>query len=117
MKNCPLALSATLASSEFVFAWWDFVVLDDICLKNILHNNEWDPWFPQTLVDNVHTMMMSNEKDEWLRKHIRKKIMTYSTLMFQNAGFVTALEYSDIRKMVFRISTGSAELEWAKLFN
>lgn len=32
--------------------------------------------------------------------------------MFQNAGFVTALEYSDIRKMVFRISTGSAELEW-----
>ncbi|XP_067044160.1 meiotic recombination protein DMC1/LIM15 homolog [Acropora muricata] len=28
-----------------------------------------------------------------------------------NAGFVTALEYSDIRKMVFRISTGSAELD------
>lgn len=43
--------------------------------------------------------------------------MTYSILMFQNAGFVTALEYSDMRKMVFRISTGSAELEWAKLFN
>lgn len=62
-------------------------------------------------------MMMSNEKeDEWLRKH-RKKIMTYNILLFQNAGFVTALEYSDLRKMVFRISTGSAELEWAKLFN
>ncbi|XP_078349042.1 meiotic recombination protein DMC1/LIM15 homolog [Oculina patagonica] len=28
-----------------------------------------------------------------------------------NAGFVTALEYSDMRKMVFRISTGSTELD------
>lgn len=46
-----------------------------------------------------------------MTKKTQKKIMTYSILMFQNAGFVTALEYSDIRKMVFRISTGSAELE------
>lgn len=28
-----------------------------------------------------------------------------------NAGFVTALEYSDMRKMVFRISSGSTELD------
>ncbi|RMX49626.1 hypothetical protein pdam_00003034 [Pocillopora damicornis] len=29
----------------------------------------------------------------------------------KNAGFVTALEYSDMRKMVFRISSGSTELD------
>jgi len=34
-----------------------------------------------------------------------------------NAGFVTALEYSDMRKMVFRISSGSAELEYVKISN
>ena len=33
-------------------------------------------------------------------------------MLLQNAGFVTALEYSDMRKMVFRISSGSAELEY-----
>lgn len=35
----------------------------------------------------------------------------------QNAGFVTALEYSDMRKMVFRISSGSTELEYVNFQN
>lgn len=35
-------------------------------------------------------------------------------IILQNAGFVTALEYSDMRKMVFRISTGSTELEYVE---
>ena len=32
----------------------------------------------------------------------------------QDGGFQTALEYSDKRKMVFRISTGSSELEYVE---
>ena len=30
---------------------------------------------------------------------------------FQGGGFLTALEYSDKRKMCFRVGTGSQELE------
>ena len=33
-------------------------------------------------------------------------------LYYQDEGFLTALEYSDKRKRVFRISTGSNELEY-----
>ena len=35
-----------------------------------------------------------------------------SDFTFQDAAFQTALEYADKRKQVFKISTGSTELEW-----
>ena len=37
--------------------------------------------------------------------------------MVQEGGFLTALEYSDRRKTVFKVSTGSTDLEYVQNFD
>ena len=62
---------------------------------------------------NVYVLLYLQEATTKLLVQYIKNFVALKALLYiqQDAGFLTALEYSFKRKQVFRISTGSSELE------